>query len=183
MVWLAAYIASVFVLALSYLEILPNWLDWIIAVSVIFFIFSVTLIHEHIKKDISDLLPEGSNKVPEGANLGALLVFTGYLYTILYLVSRRSKITDESATELLVEAEEISTDESKPASSDTSTADIELETEPTRQNSEPTASIQQKRGDDTVGGDDAGDTIFCVECGHELQADAKFCTSCGNNLP
>lgn len=95
--------------------------------------------------------------------------FSLYTYSFYHLLKRRSKYQDTPTVS-----------EGAQSNQDIS---VELETEPTRQNSEPTTSTQQGRGDDTVGGDDDGDSIFCVECGQELQADAKFCTSCGNNLP
>jgi hypothetical protein len=63
--------------------------------------FVLVLIHEHIKEDISELLPENSNKVPDSNKLGALLVLTAGLYAVFYLTNRRSKVRHESTRELI----------------------------------------------------------------------------------
>jgi hypothetical protein len=111
----------------------------------------------------------GRSAVNNPIALWIYVYFSLYVYPLYYLSKRKSKYQDTPTV-------------SESAQSDQDT-NIEFETEPTQQESESTVSIQQERDDDTVGTDDTEDTIFCVGCGHELQADAEFCTSCGNSLP
>jgi hypothetical protein len=98
--WFGVYVLSVGLMLASRAGAVSTTLELLGGLSAVAFPVTLALLHEHVKQDVSALLPEESEREVDGNRIGVVLVLSAYLYTALYLLKRRERAADGRVREL-----------------------------------------------------------------------------------